>query len=36
MLDFDSQFIYQDGIRDGLALLAVQFGNDSIASAGTS
>lgn len=32
MLDFESHFIYQDGIRDGLAVLAVQFGNDSIAS----
>lgn len=31
MLDFDSQFIYQDGMRDGIALLAVQFKNDSIA-----
>ncbi len=31
MLDFDSQFIYQDGIRDGIALLAVEFANDSVA-----
>ena len=31
MLDFDSQFIYQDGMRNGVAMLAVQFGNDSIA-----
>lgn len=31
MLDFDAQFIYQDGMRDGVAMLAVQFGNDSIA-----
>lgn len=31
MLDFDSQFIYQDGIRDGIALLAVEFTNDSVA-----
>ena len=31
MLDFDTQFIYQDGMRDGIALLAVQFANDSIA-----
>ncbi len=30
-LDFDSQFIYQDGIRDGIALLAVEFQNDSVA-----
>ncbi len=32
ILDFDAQFIYQDGMRDGVAVLAVQFGNDSIAS----
>lgn len=32
MLDFDSQFIYQDGIRDGLVVLAIEFDNDSIAS----
>lgn len=32
MLDFESHFIYQDGIRDGLAVLAVQFSNDSIVS----
>ncbi len=31
MLDFDAQFIYQDGMRDGIALLAVRFKNDSIA-----
>ena len=31
MLDFDAQFIFQDGIRGGVALLAVQFKNDSIA-----
>lgn len=31
MLDFDAQFIYQDGMRNGVAMLAVQFGNDSIA-----
>lgn len=31
MLDFDAQFIYQDGMRDGVALLAVQFQNDSVA-----
>lgn len=30
MLDFDAQFIYQDGMRNGVAMLAVQFGNDSI------
>ena len=31
MLDFDAQFIYQDGMRNGVAMLAVQLGNDSIA-----
>lgn len=31
MLDFDALFIYQDGMRNGVAMLAVQFGNDSIA-----
>ena len=31
MLDFDTQFIFQDGIRDGVVVLAVKFGNDSIA-----
>lgn len=31
MLDFDAQFIYQDGMRDGIALLAVRFKNDSVA-----
>ncbi len=31
MLDFDAQFIYQDGMRDGVAMLAVQFANDSVA-----
>lgn len=31
MLDFDAQFIYQDGMRNGVAMFAVQFGNDSIA-----
>ena len=31
MLAFDAQFIYQDGMRDGVALLAVQFQNDSVA-----
>ena len=30
-LDFESQFIFQDGMRDGVALLAVQFKNDSVA-----
>lgn len=32
MLDFDAQFIYQDGMRDGIAVLAIQFKNDSVAS----
>ncbi len=32
MLDFDAQFIIQDGIRDGMAVLAVTFKNDSVAS----
>lgn len=30
-LDFDAEFIYQDGMRDGVALLAIQFQNDSVA-----
>lgn len=32
ILDFDAQFIYQDGARDGIALLAIVFNNDSVAS----
>lgn len=32
MLDFDAQFIIQDGMRDGVAVLAVTFKNDSVAS----
>lgn len=32
MLDFDAQFLFQDGIRDGIAVLAVKFSNDSVAS----
>lgn len=32
MLDFNSQFIYQDGMRDAVAVLAVEFKNDSVAS----
>ena len=32
LLNFDTQFIYQDGMRDSIAVLSVQFGNDSIAS----
>lgn len=32
MLDFNAEFIYQDGMRDGVAVLAVCFQNDSVAS----
>ncbi len=32
LLDFDAQFIYQDGMRDGMAVLAVTFSNDSVVS----
>lgn len=32
ILNFDSNFIIQDGSRDGVAVLAVKFGNDSTAS----
>ena len=32
MLDFNTDFIYQDGMRDGVAMLSVTFNNDSIAS----
>ena len=32
MLDFDAQFIYQDGMRDGVAVLAVKYENDSVES----
>lgn len=32
MLDFDAQFIFQDGMRDGIAMLAITFKNDSVAS----
>lgn len=32
LLDFDTQFIYQDGVRDAIAVLVVKFTNDSIAS----
>lgn len=31
ILTFDTHFIYQDGSRDGVALLAVKFKNDSVA-----
>lgn len=30
-LSFDTQFIYQDGHRDGLAMLFVKYSNDSVA-----
>lgn len=30
MFDFDTQFIYQDGMRDALAVLAVTYANDSV------
>ena len=30
-LDFNAQFIYQDGIRNAIAMLAVTFNNDSTA-----
>lgn len=32
ILDFDAQFIFEDGMRDGVVVLAVQFKNDSIGS----
>lgn len=32
VLNFSSNFIFQDGMRDGMVVLAVTFGNDSIAS----
>ncbi|MGN0069645.1 MAG: DUF4296 domain-containing protein [Prevotella sp.] len=32
LLDFNAQFLYQDGMRDAIVLLAVQFMNDSVAS----
>ena len=31
MLSFKTQFIFQDGYKDGVALLAVRFSNDSVA-----
>ena len=31
ILSFDNQFIFQDGIKDGIAMLAVTFDNDSTA-----
>lgn len=30
MLEFNSQFLFQDGMRDGIAVLAVTFKNDSV------
>lgn len=30
-LDFSGQFIYQEGVRDGIAVMAVRFANDSVA-----
>lgn len=32
ILDFDTQFIYQDGMRDAVVVVAMKFNNDSIAS----
>ena len=31
MLDFNAQFIFQDGMRDGIVVMALKFGNDSVA-----
>lgn len=31
LLDFNSQFIFQEGMRDGVVVLAVRFANDSVA-----
>lgn len=31
ILSFDTQFIFQDGYKDGVAMLSVKFSNDSIA-----
>lgn len=31
LLSFNTEFIYQDGMRDGVVLMAVRFGNDSVA-----
>lgn len=30
-LGFDTQFLFQEGFKDGIAMLAIQFNNDSIA-----
>ncbi len=32
MLEFDTQFIMQDGTRNGIAVLAIRFANDSVTS----
>ncbi|WP_255414289.1 DUF4296 domain-containing protein [Prevotella sp. oral taxon 820] len=31
MLNFDAQFLFQDGMRDGLGVMVVEFKNDSVA-----
>ena len=31
MLNFETQFLYQDGSKDGVAMLALRFSNDSVA-----
>lgn len=31
-LEFDAQFLFQSGMRDGIAVIAVKFANDSVAS----
>lgn len=31
ILSFDTQFIFQDGYKDGVAMMAVRFSNDSVA-----
>lgn len=30
MLDFDAQFLFQDGMRDGIAVVAITYKNDSV------
>ena len=32
IMEFDAQFLYQDGMRDGIAILAVKLNNDSVIS----
>lgn len=34
-LGFDTQFLYQEGFKDGIAMLAVQYKNDSVATRST-